>query len=194
MISKKLKTYNIILASRSPRRQHLLKELGLNFEIYLHADDNEDYPSDLKKEKIPIFLAEKKMGKLAHLLVNNNLVITADTIVWLNGQEIGKPKDLREAFDMLSLLSGRMHTVYTGVCLATQMKKISFFAETDVYFRSFTGEEIQYYVEKYKPLDKAGAYGVQEWIGYTGVEKIYGSYFNVMGLPLQKLYLQLCNF
>jgi septum formation protein len=194
MISQKLKAYNIILASRSPRRQHLLKELGIDFEVYLDADDNEDYPAGLIKEEIAIFLAEKKMGKLAPLLVKNNLVITADTIVWLNGQEIGKPKDLQDAFNMLSLLSGKMHTVYTGVCLATQMKKISFYAETDVYFRSFTGEEIQYYVEKYKPLDKAGAYGVQEWIGYTGVEKIHGSYFNVMGLPLQKLYLQLCNF
>lgn len=194
MIFEKLKTYQIILASRSPRRQHLLKELGVDFEVFLDADDNEDYPAGLIKEEIAIFLAEKKMGKLAHLLVNNNLVITADTIVWLDGQEIGKPKDLQDAFNMLSLLSGKMHTVYTGVCLATQMKKISFYAETDVYFRPFSREEIQYYVEKYKPLDKAGAYGVQEWIGYTGVEKIHGSYFNVMGLPLQKLYYHLCHF
>lgn len=194
MILQNLTEYHIILASRSPRRQHLLSELGVKFEIYYDNDDNEDFPPNLLKEKIPVFLAEKKMDKLKHLLVNKNLVITADTIVWLDGKAIGKPGNLKEAEIMLKTLSGKMHTVYTGVCLASAEKNISFYSQTDVYFREFSSEEIRYYVEKYKPLDKAGAYGVQEWIGYVGVQKITGSYANVMGLPVQKLYEYLCDF
>lgn len=194
MLPERLKEYNIILASRSPRRHHLLKELGLEFEISFDNNDNEEYPEHLVRQEIPVFLAEKKMEQLNHLITGRNLVITADTIVWLNDEVIGKPYDLGDAERMLGKLSGKMHTVYTGVCLASLEKRVSFFAETDVYFRELKPEEIHYYVNRFKPLDKAGAYGVQEWIGYVGVQKIIGSYFNVMGLPVQKLYYHLCNF
>jgi len=172
----------------------LLKELGISFEISFDNDDNEEYPSHLVKQEIPLFLAEKKMNRLGHLLNGRNLLITADTIVWLNDSVIGKPNSLEDARKMLGLLSGQMHTVYTGVCMASVEKRVSFFAETDVYFSDLTPEEIEYYVNRFEPLDKAGAYGVQEWIGYVGVQRINGSYFNVMGLPVQKVYCHLCNF
>ncbi len=194
MIPENILSYHLILASRSPRRIQLLKESGFEFETYLNNDEDEEYPAYLKNEEIPVYISGKKMNKLSHLLVNNNLVITADTIVWFDGKALGKPNDLIEAKEMLNMLSGKKHTVYTGVCLASAEKKHSFFDETDVYFREFSSDEIHYYVEKFKPLDKAGAYGAQEWIGYIGVQKINGSYFNVMGLPLQLLYEQLSKF
>lgn len=191
---KNLEHYKIILASRSPRRHHLLKELGIEFDICQDNGDDEEFPPHLRKEEIPIFLAEKKMNAMSHLLTGDHLVITADTIVWLNGEVIGKPIDLNEAGSMLSKLSGNMHTVYTGVCIASAFKKISFYSKTDVYFRELSAEEIDFYVKHFKPLDKAGAYGVQEWIGYIGVRRIDGSYFNVMGLPVQKLFVELSKF
>jgi len=185
--------YKIILASQSPRRQNLLKELNINFEIQIKEVD-EVYPSNLKKEEIPLFLAKLKAAAFENTLNKNDLIITADTIVWVNEEVLGKPSDYNDAFAMLKKLSGNKHTVYTGVCLKTQQKTKTFWASTEVFFRSLLDEEINYYLKTYKPYDKAGSYGIQEWIGYIGIERINGSYFNVMGLPIQKLYDELKQF
>jgi septum formation protein len=186
-------SYQIILASQSPRRQHLLKELGIPFKVKT-KEVEEIYPEDLKDESIAIYLAKLKAEAFASELIENELLITADTIVWLNGQVLGKPKDYNDAFRMLKLLSGNMHTVYTGVCLLSLKKEITFCSRTDVYFRHLEDHEIENYLKTHQPYDKAGAYGVQEWIGYIGVERINGSYFNVMGLPIQRLYDELRKF
>ncbi len=188
-----LEKYNIILASNSPRRQNLLKELGVKFTVKTN-DVEETHPNHLQREQIPLFLAELKSDPFSNTLKDNELVITADTIVWVDNKEIGKPKDYDDAKKMLQTLSGNKHTVYTGVCLKSNKKKHSFWASTDVYFSKITDYEIEYYLENYKPYDKAGSYGIQEWIGYIGIEKIDGSYFNVMGLPIQKLYAELKSF
>lgn len=185
--------YNIILASQSPRRQELLKKLELNFKIKTNSVD-ENYPSHLKNEEIPLFLAKLKAESFDKELKTKDLVITADTIVCIENEVLGKPKNKAMAKKMLSQLSGNKHTVYTGVCLKTLEKTDCFWASTDVYFRPLTPHEIDYYLSNYKPYDKAGAYGIQEWIGYIGIEKIEGSYFNVMGLPIQKLYDELQKF
>lgn len=184
--------YHLILASNSPRRQNLLKELELDFEIKT-KDVEENFPSNLVKEEIPLYLAKLKaeaFGKLEE----NELLITADTIVWVNNHILEKPVDYNDAVKMLEILSDNKHTVYTGVCLKTNKKEKTFWASTDVYFRKLEKEEIEFYIKKYKPFDKAGSYGIQEWIGYIGIEKINGSYFNVMGLPIQKLYDELKKF
>lgn len=180
----------IILASKSPRRQYLLKELGLEFEVITKEVD-ESFPEHLKQEHIPLYLCEHKARAFANLLTPTNVVITADTIVWINNHVLNKPENKKHAIEMLNELSGKRHEVYTGVCLLTQTKTKSFFARTDVYFKNLSAREIDYYVETFKPYDKAGAYGAQEWIGYVGVEKIEGSYFNVMGLPVKELYEEL---
>lgn len=187
-----LEKYKIILASKSPRRQYLLKELGLNFECRTKETD-ETFPEHLSKQEIPLFLANKKAEDFKNELKQGELLITADTIVWINGKVLNKPCDEKEATEMLKMLSGKMHEVYTGVCLTTITKSKSFFSLTKVFFKTLTEEEISYYVKNYKPFDKAGAYGAQEWIGYIGIEKIEGSYFNVMGLPLKELYEQLAE-
>jgi Nucleotide-binding protein implicated in inhibition of septum formation len=144
--------------------------------------------------EIPVFLAELKANAFREQMKNNQLVITADTIVWLDGKVLGKPKDYSDGFKMLSDLSGKKHEVVTGVCLLSKTKKIVFYIVSDVWFKNLTEEEIHYYLENYKPYDKAGAYGIQEWIGYVGVNRIEGSFFNVMGLPIQDLYEHLKNF
>ena len=185
--------FTLILASGSPRRHFLLKELGLKFEIRTKETD-ESFPTELKAEQIALFLAEKKANAFSSEQKKKELVITADTIVWINGQVLNKPVDHADAFRMLKMLSGKMHEVFTGVCLLTTEKKKSFFSATKVYFRELSDEEIDFYISTYKPYDKAGAYGAQEWIGYVGVEKIEGSYFNVMGLPLRELYDELSAF
>ena len=185
--------YNIILASQSPRRQHLLKELGLEFEIALN-DVEEVFPEHFTRERIPLHLCEIKSEAYSGKLTDGQLLITADTIVWLDNEALNKPKDHDDAVRMLRLLSGRMHEVITAVCLRTSDRSHSFYVVTDVYFKQLHDEEIEYYVTNYKPFDKAGAYGVQEWIGYIGIEKIHGSYFNVMGLPLKELYEELHRF
>jgi septum formation protein len=179
--------YTIILASQSPRRQQLLKELGIDFETRI-KDVNEDFPHKLRREEIPLHLCEKKSDAFAEELKDGELLITADTIVWAQNEVLNKPKDHEDAVKMLSMLSGKMHEVLTGVCLRSADKKHSFYVSTDVYFKQLEQEEIEYYVTNYKPFDKAGAYGVQEWIGYIGIEKIHGSYYNVMGLPVKELY------
>lgn len=184
---KNLNKYKLILASQSPRRQNLLKELELDFEIKLKQVE-ENYPSSLIKEEIPVFLAKLKAKAFNNEISANEIIITADTIVWVNDHVLEKPKDKNEATEMLKILSNNKHTVYTGVCLKSTDFEKTFWAQTDVYFRSLEDDEIEYYLNKFKPYDKAGSYGIQEWIGYIGIEKIEGSYFNVMGLPIQKLY------
>ena len=189
MLSEKLKNRNIILASGSPRRQELFKELGLDFSIQVKAIE-EIYPSILKQEEITNYLAELKAAAF-YELAENDIVITSDTIVWLNNKAIEKPKDKQQAIEMLQELSGTGRKVITSICIKTVASQKVFHDETMVYFKPLSMEEITYYVENYKPFDKAGAYGIQEWIGFIGVTKIEGSYFNVMGLPVHKLYEEL---
>jgi septum formation protein len=186
--------YKFILASQSPRRHFLLNEIGLKFDVLVKPTD-ESYPSGLVCEEIALYVSRIKSEAFDFgELPENALVITADTIVWLEGECIGKPVDENDARQMLGKLSGKKHTVATGVCFRTKDRFHSFFINTDVFFRVLKQEEIDHYVENYKPLDKAGSYGIQEWIGYVGVERIEGSYFNVMGLPVQKLYCELNKF
>ena len=187
-----LSTYNIILGSQSPRRKELLAGLDIEFTTKVIPGLEETYPDTLQGEEIPIYLAEQKAD--AYTLEDNDLLITADTIVWLNGHVYGKPADEAEAREMLRSLSGKTHDVITGVCVRTNKKTVSFASTTKVRFAELTDAEIEHYVNKYRPMDKAGAYGIQEWIGYIGVEHIEGSYFNVMGLPIQRLYTVLKEF
>jgi septum formation protein len=178
----------LYLASQSPRRRALLKELGFKVNIVKAPDIDEIYPEYLTAYEIPLYLAKLKAESYTDLLPEKAVLITADTIVWLDNRVLGKPANLTEAKDMLLSLSSKMHKVYTGVCLKKGDYCYSFYDETDVFFKTLTKEEIEYYVDKFQPVDKAGAYGVQEWIGFIGVERINGSYFNVMGLPTHKLY------
>jgi septum formation protein len=185
--------FNIILGSSSPRRNELLKSLGFDFVIN-PSNADEDYPLNLKGHEIPVFLAEKKASSFNGVLTETDLLITADTIVWCEGEIFNKPTNFEEGKLMLQTLSGKMHEVYTAVCLKSANKQIIFYDATKVYFKKFTNEEIEYYLNKYKPYDKAGSYGVQEWIGYIGIEKIEGSFYNVMGLPVKKLHEELMKF
>jgi len=194
MVSSIFNDYTIILASKSPRRQYLLNELGIDFKIIADSETDESYPPGLSKEEIPVYLAEKKAKHALTNIPDKTLLITADTIVWLKGKVINKPAGYTPAIKMLEELSGEVHEVLTGVCLSTNMKRHSFYTSTLVYFASLSKEEIKYYVEQYHPYDKAGAYGIQEWIGYIGIERIEGSYFNVMGLPVQELYREMIKF
>jgi septum formation protein len=188
---EKLNSFDIVLASKSPRRQHLLSEIGLRFRVENDIDMDEVYPDSLQGEEIPVYLARAKAACYYALLKPDTILITADTIVWLERKVIGKPSSEDEAIEMLNRISGNMHEVFTGVCIKTMSREIVFHVSSKVFFRKLSMEEIRYYVKRFKPLDKAGAYGVQEWIGYVGVERIEGSYFNVMGLPVQRLYCEL---
>lgn len=189
-----LRDRHIILASRSPRRRYLLKQLGLEF-TEISAEVDESFPEGMAPNEAAIYLAEKKADHFMELLENpKNILITADTLVLINGQILGKPEGKEGALKMLQALSGNMHQVVTGICLRSTDKSRSFTAWTDVYFKELSGEEINYYLEHYQPYDKAGAYGIQEWIGYIGITRIEGSYFNVMGLPVQMLYEELGRF
>lgn len=185
-----LKNYNIILGSKSPRREELLQGLNIPFETAL-IDVEETYPREIVGVDIPMYLAEKKANAYAEKLLENDLLITADTIVWLEGKVYNKPKDKADATAMLRTLSGKTHQVITGVCISTKNKRKTFHVISEVRFARLTSQEIDFYLDNYAPYDKAGAYGVQEWIGYIGVEYIEGSYFNVMGLPIQRLYTEL---
>jgi septum formation protein len=189
-----IKGKQVILASKSPRRHHLLKGIGIDFSIRENNDVEESYPDSLSAEEIPVYLAKKKASFYTGEMTSDTLLITADTIVWCDGSVLNKPKDKKDAQEILTRLSGNKHTVITGVCIRSTEKEVAFFAETDVYFAHLSDEEIEHYLMEFKPYDKAGAYGIQEWIGYIGIEKIDGSYFNVMGLPIQKLYTELKNF
>jgi septum formation protein len=189
-----LEKYDIILASQSPRRQELLKGLDIPFSIKVIDNIEEIYPPHLQGANIPLYLAELKASAYVDKMADNTLLITADTIVWSEEQVLGKPADMAAAKSMLTQLSGKTHEVFTGVCIQTKRQKISFSAVSEVRFATLTEDEIDYYLQHYKPMDKAGAYGVQEWIGYIAVEHINGSYFNVMGLPIQRLYNELKKF
>lgn len=188
-----LDKYRIILASNSPRRHELLKGIGVSFEVKTLSDVDETYPESLPAVEVAKFIANKKSEAYKDLLVENELIITADTVVIVGNEVLGKPKDREEAVAMLRLLSGKTHQVLTGVCILTKDRKHIFDSETRVRFAELNDDEISYYIDHFKPFDKAGAYGVQEWIGYIAVEAMEGSYFNVMGLPVQRLYRELKN-
>ena len=186
--------YKIVLASQSPRRQELLKGLGLDFEV-LPLNVDEQYPPGLKGKEIALYLSELKAKAFQfNSTYKNCLIITADTIVWKDNKILSKPKDHADAVRILKTLSGSVHEVITGVSLRTKDKMTSFHSTTKVFFKELLTEEINYYVSNFKPFDKAGAYGIQEWIGHIGIEKIEGSYFNVVGLPVQRLYVELLQF
>jgi len=188
-----LKDYQLILASQSPRRHQMLKELGLTFTIKT-KEVEEIYPKELEADKIPIYLAELKAVAFEADLGEKEIVITADTIVCVDDCILGKPADRAEAVKMLKALSNRKHQVISGVCILSKTKKVSFATTTQVHFKDLSDEEINYYIDNYKPYDKAGAYGIQEWIGFIGIDSIEGSYFNVVGLPIQRLYQELSIF
>ena len=186
--------YHIILASNSPRRRELLSGLDLDYEVRVLPDIEEGYPHSLPTSEIPLYIATEKAAAYRDLMRPGELIITADTVVVLGSEVLGKPADLGEARRMLRQLSGRTHQVITGVCLTTPDNQKAFAVTTDVTFKELTDDEINYYVDTYRPLDKAGAYGIQEWIGYIGVTGLHGSYFNVMGLPVQRVYNELIVF
>lgn len=193
LLHEKFKNHQIILASQSPRRKQLLEGIGINF-ITRPLDIDEQFPTKLKREEIAIFLAKAKADEARKNAAANEIFITADTIVWLNNQVLNKPADENEARRMLHQLSGKMHEVITAVSITSTKKSINFYSIAEVFFKHLSIEEINYYIEKFKPFDKAGAYGVQEWIGYVAVEKINGSFYNVMGLPTKELAEELLAF
>ena len=186
--------HTFTLASGSPRRRELLKGLDISFTVEPGKDEKEAFSEGMKHTEIPAFLARHKSETFHRKLAPGEVLITADTLVFLDEQILGKPHGHDEAVAMLRALSGRTHTVVTGVALRTRERLHSFSDTTEVDFKMLTDSEIEYYIEHYRPYDKAGAYGVQEWIGYTGITAIRGSYFNVMGLPVQRLYTELCDF
>lgn len=186
--------YRIVLASNSPRRRELLGGLGIPFTTRVLDGIDESWPSDLKGEDIPLYISREKASAYKSSIAPDELVITADTIVYVDGQVLGKPVDGSDAKRMLRQISGRWHEVITGVTLMTADRERSFAVTTRVRFCDLSDEEIDHYVSEFAPMDKAGAYGIQEWIGYIGVERIEGSYFNVVGLPVQRLYRELTGF
>jgi len=191
MLSEKLKNYNIILASGSPRRHHFFKEMGIDFTIEI-KEIEETYPDHLKGVEITDYLSKLKAAAFLNIS-ENDILITSDTIVWQNEKAIEKPKDFEDAFNMLQSFSGRMHEVFTSVSFTGKNFQKTINDTTKVWFNDLTDEEIEYYLNKYQPFDKAGGYGMQEWIGYIGIHKIEGSYFNVMGLPTHKVYKTLLD-
>ena len=188
-----LKNYHIILASNSPRRRELLSGLGIEYEVRTIDGIDESYPTDLPVELIAEYIAAEKAAAYQRQMAADELLITADTIVVVAGEVMGKPHDADDARRMLRKLSNCTHQVITGVCLTTTDRQRRFSVTTDVTFKDLTDEEIDYYITNYRPYDKAGAYGIQEWIGYIGVTDLNGSYFNVMGLPVQRIYMELCS-
>lgn len=191
LLQDRLKDYRLILASASPRRRELLASCDIDFELAEKFECEECYPADLEAEKVAEYLSQLKSSAYPHALKEGDILLTADTVVIVNGEILGKPKDNADAERMLKMLSGATHKVVTGVTLRTSSRTLSFSAESLVSFRALEEEEIAYYIEKYRPLDKAGAYGIQEWIGYTAIEGLQGSFYNVMGLPVQKVCIAL---
>lgn len=189
-----LSQYSIQLASNSPRRRELLAGLGIQYNVATLPEIDESYPETLQGSEIPSYIARQKAQAYSQMMKSDTLLITADTIVWLNGKVYGKPTNEEHAKQMLRELSGQTHTVITGVAITTCHKQKVFAVKSYVTFATLSDEEIDYYVTHYRPYDKAGAYGIQEWIGYIGVTELQGSYFNVMGLPIQRLYNELKNF
>lgn len=192
-LSDKFKNNRILLGSASPRRKQLLSELGISFDL-LHLSVDETFPSNLKRESIALYLAALKASAGKSMLSETDILITADTIVWLEPDVLNKPANEQEAMQMLYRLSGKTHEVITAVSISTLAKSRSLYSVTEVTFKSLKEDEIQFYIQNFKPMDKAGAYGIQEWIGHIGVEKISGSYTNVVGLPLTELYSELMAF
>ena len=193
MLIEKLKKYNLILGSNSPRRKEILEEMGLKINI-VASDIDEYYNENIKPHEVPVFLAEKKSKALNYLIKEKDILITADTIVLLKNKILSKPKDQVDAKKILLDLSSQTHDVITGVCIASCKKTLSFSCSTSVTFNSIDENDIDYYIKKYKPFDKAGSYGIQEWIGLIGINKINGSYSNVVGLPSSRLYHELKRF
>ena len=191
MLKQKLNNYNVILASGSPRRQQFFRDLDIDFSIQL-KEIEEIYPENLKGVAITDYLSNLKSEAFS-TLNDNDLLITSDTIVWLEGKALGKPKDAKDAFTMLKAMSGKKHEVITSVCLKSNSFQKIINDITIVTFKELSDDEIHYYINNYKPFDKAGAYGIQEWIGFIGINKIEGSYFNVVGLPVHKLYKELMD-
>ena len=193
MIVDKLNNYRITLASRSPGRQQLLRELGLNFDVVVR-EYTETFPEGLTGEEIARYIAYEKAASFKNEITGNEIVITADTIVWCNNKVLGKPVDYEDAISILNEISGNTHEVITGVSIISPSKEVTFSVSTKVTFETMSPDEINYYVENFKPYDKAGAYGIQEWIGIIACSHIDGSYFNVVGLPVQRLYQELKGF
>ncbi|RTL11714.1 MAG: septum formation protein Maf [Flavobacteriaceae bacterium] len=193
MLKDKLNTINIILASGSPRRQHFFKEMDLHYTIRL-KEIEEIYPEHLQAEEITNFLAELKASAFENELKENDVLVTSDTIVWLNGKALGKPKDYDDAFQMLQQLANQTHEVITSVCLKSIDKTEVFHCVTQVTFANLSDETIKYYLDNYQPFDKAGSYGIQDWIGLIGISKIEGSYTNVVGLPTEVLFQKLIQY
>lgn len=188
-----LTNYKVVLGSQSPRRQELLKGLGITFEV-VTANTDESFDPALQRQEIPLYLSQKKARHIQAALSENYLLITSDTVVWIGNEVLNKPQSREEALNMLSKLSGKTHEVFTAVTLTTASKMHSFYEQTKVTFKVLTLEEMEFYIDTYKPFDKAGSYGVQEWLGYIAITKIEGCFFNVMGLPLSRLYQELNLF
>ena len=194
LLNDKLKPYRLLLASQSPRRRELMTGCGLPYELAPKYDCEEVYPADLPAEEVPLYLSQLKSRAWPGPLAPDVILLTADTVVVLDGEVLGKPRGRGEAVEMLGRLSGRRHTVVSGVTLRTAERTHSFEARTDVWFRTLSAEEIGHYIDTCQPFDKAGSYGIQEWIGYAAIERIEGSFYNVMGLPIQKVYVELDKF
>jgi len=194
MLKELLKNKSVILSSASPRREQLVKGLDIDFVIEINGETEEVYDPSMDPSIVPEYLSKLKSHNFGRTLSESEILITADTMVLCNGEILGKPVDRDDAVKILSKLSGNRHTVITGVTLRSLGSQITFSATTDVWFKKLSQEEIEYYIDNYKPYDKAGSYGAQDWIGYIAIEKIEGSYFNVMGLPVQKLYRELEKF
>lgn len=194
ILNELIKSKRIILASASPRRKELMEGLGLNFTIDIRNNFQEVVPDGLDVNLVPEYLAKGKSYGFHRELEDDEIIITADTMVLCNGKILGKPSDKENAMQMLKMLQSNTHTVITGVCIRSREKEDSFSVTTKVFFNELSDEELDYYIENYRPYDKAGAYGVQEWIGHIGISRIEGSYFNVMGLPVQRLYTELQKF
>lgn len=194
LLHEKLQPYRLLLASQSPRRRELIAGSGIPFTLTEKYACEEHYPATLAAEEVPAYLSRLKSEAYPTPLQPNDILLTADTVVILDGEVLGKPKDREDALRMVARLAGNRHTVVTGVTLRTSERIETFSSESDVWFRALSAEEIAYYVDTYRPFDKAGAYGIQEWIGYVGIERIDGSFYNVMGLPIQRLYVELEKF
>lgn len=194
ILNELIKSKRIILASASPRRKELMEGLGLNFTIDTRNNFQEVVPDGLDVNLVPEYLAKGKSYGFHRQLEDDEIIITADTMVMCDGKILGKPSDKENAMQMLKMLQSNTHTVITGVCIRSREKEDSFSVTTKVFFNELSDEELDYYIENYRPYDKAGAYGVQEWIGHIGISRIEGSYFNVMGLPVQRLYTELQKF
>ena len=194
LLQKKLENYNLILASASPRRRQLLADCGIQFTLAEKFECDETFPATMPCCEVAQHISALKSNAYPNPLSEKDILLTADTVVIAENKILGKPADRAEAVEMLTLLSGRKHTVITGVTIRTATHTHSFSVESSVYFRALTSEEMDYYIDTYKPFDKAGAYGIQEWIGYVAIEGIEGSFFNVMGLPVQRLYVELDLF